>query len=64
MLEANNLGYSDQRMLREAKGKKNEKNEDSLCELWDTIKRNNLHITGVQKEKKGRKEQKVYLKKQ
>ena len=27
-------------------------------------KKKNLHITGVQKEKKGRKEQNVYLKKQ
>lgn len=25
----------------------NEKSEESQCELWDTIKRSNLQITGV-----------------
>ena len=27
--------------------KKNEKNEDSLRDLWDNIKRTNIHIIGV-----------------
>ena len=37
------------------------KNEEGLQCLRDTIKRNNLPITGVQ-EKRGRKKQKAYFK--
>ena len=37
------------------------KNEEGLQGLRDTIKRNNLPITGVQ-EKRGRKKQKAYFK--
>ena len=29
------------------KKKKSEKNEESLRDLWDNIKRNNIHIIGV-----------------
>ena len=28
-------------------GKKNEKNEDSLRDIWDNIKYTNIHITGA-----------------
>ena len=31
------------------RGEQNKKNkiEESLCELWDTVRQNNLHIIGV-----------------
>ena len=33
-------------------------NEESLRELWDNVKRTNIHIIGGQKEKRERREQK------
>ena len=42
------------------KKKKKKKNEESLGDLRDSIKRNNVHITGVQEEEEGYK---VYFKK-
>ena len=42
--------------------KRMKRNEDSLRDLWDNIKRNNVHIMGSQKEKRERKDQRKYLK--
>ena len=39
------------------------RNEDSLRDLWDNIKHNNIHITGVPEEKRERKDPRKYLKK-
>ncbi len=39
------------------------KNEESLRDLWDNIKCTNIHITGVPKEKRETKGQRIYLKK-
>ena len=39
------------------------KSEDRLCELQDTIKRNNLHVTEVLEEEEKEKGQKDYLNK-
>ena len=36
------------------------RNEDSLRDLWNNIK-HNIHITGFQKEKRERKDQRTYL---
>ena len=39
------------------------KSEENLHELWDMIKRNNLHITGVSEGEEGEKGgKKAYLK--
>lgn len=38
------------------------KNEDSLREIWDTIKGTNIYIMGMTKSEE-RKEKKMYLKK-
>ena len=46
--------------LNKEKGMK--RNEDSLRDPWDTIKCNNIHITGVPGEKGERKDQRKYLK--
>ena len=47
----------------EEKGKKRlRRNEESLRELWDNVKRTNIHIIGVPEEKRERKGQKKYFK--
>ena len=38
------------------------RNEDSLRDLWDSIKCTNIHISGSQKEKRERKDLRKYLK--
>ena len=43
------------------KEKRMERNEDSLRVLWDNIKHNNIHITGVS-EGEETKDQRKYLK--
>ena len=43
------------------KEKRKKRNEDSLRDLWNNIKRNNIHITGVP-EGEERKDQRKYLK--
>ena len=40
--------------------KRLKKNEESLRELWDNVKRTNIHIIGVPEEKRERKAQKKY----
>ena len=42
--------------------KRLKRNEESLRELWDNVKRTNIHITGCQKEKRKRRGQKKYSK--
>lgn len=37
------------------------KNEESLRDLWDIIKRNNIYLMGIPKEKRKSKDQKLYL---
>ena len=44
------------------KQNRKERNEDSLKDLWDSIKHNNIHIMGTQKEKRERKDLRKYLK--
>ena len=44
------------------KEKRMNRNEDSLRDLWDNIKCNNIRIIGSQKEKRERKDQRKYLK--
>ena len=39
------------------------KHESNIRDLWDNIKLANLHIKGIQKEKKKEKGLKIYLKK-
>ena len=43
------------------KKKRLKRNEDSLKELWDNVKHNNICVTGVQKEERERKGQRKYL---
>ena len=38
------------------------RNEDSVRDLWDNIKHNNIHIIGVKKENRERKDPRKYLK--
>ena len=44
------------------KEKRMKRNEDSLGDLWDNIKHNNICIIGVPKEKRERKDPRKYLK--
>ena len=44
--------------------KKNERNEDSLRDLWDNIKHINICIIGLPEEKKDKKDLRKYLKRQ
>ena len=48
--------------VEENKEKRMKRNEDSLRDLWDNIKFNNIHIKGSQKEKRERKDPRKYLK--
>ena len=48
--------------VEQNKEKRMKRNEDSLRELWNNTKRNNIHIIGVPKEKRERKDQRKYLK--
>ena len=44
------------------KEKRMKRNEDSLRDLWDNIKRTNIRVIGSQKEKRERKDLRRYLK--
>ena len=44
------------------KEKRMKRNEDSLRDLWGNIKSNKIHIIGVPKEKRERKDPRKYLK--
>ena len=44
------------------KEKRMKRNEDSLRDLWDNIKRNSIRIIGFQEEKRERKVPRNYLK--
>ena len=44
------------------KEKRMKRNEDSLRDLWDNIKSNNIHIIGVSEGKRERKDPIKYLK--
>ena len=44
------------------KEKRMKRNEDSLRELWDNIKRNNIRIIGVPEGEEGEKDSRNYLK--
>ena len=44
------------------KEKRMKRNEHNLRDLWDNIKRNNIHIIGVPEEKRERKDLRKYLK--
>ena len=44
------------------KEKRMKRNEDSLRDLWDNIKHNNIRIIGVPEEKRERKDLRKYLK--
>ena len=48
--------------MEQNKEKRMKRNEDSLRDLWDNNKHNNIRIIGVKKEKRERKDQKKYLK--
>ena len=48
--------------VEQNKEKRMKRNEDSLRDLWDNIKCNNICIIGVQKEKRERKDPRKYLK--
>ena len=47
----------------ENKEKRMKRRGESLCGLWITIKRNSLQVLESQKEKRGKRGQKAYLKK-
>ena len=44
------------------KEKRMKRNEDSLRDLWDKIKQNNIHSIGVTEEKRERNDLRKYLK--
>ena len=49
--------------VKQTKERRMKRNEDSLRDLWDKIKRNNIHIIGVPEgEERERKDQRKYLK--
>ena len=48
--------------VEENKEKRMKRNEDTLRDLWENIKCNNIHITGVPEEKRERKDPRKYLK--
>ena len=48
--------------VEQNKEKRMKRNEDSLRDLWDNIKCNNIHIIGSQKEKREKKDLRKYLK--
>ena len=49
--------------VEQNKEKRMKRNEDSLRDLWDNIKHNNICITGVpEREERERKDQRKYLK--
>ena len=48
--------------MEQNKQKRMKKNEDTLRDLWENIKCNNIHITGVPEEKRERKDPRKYLK--
>ena len=43
-------------------GKRMERNEDSIRDLWDNVKCTNIHIIWVPQEKRERKDLRKYLK--
>ena len=45
----------------QTKEKRMKRNEDSLTDLWDNIKCNNIRIIGFPKGKEERKDQRKYL---
>ena len=49
-------------VMEQNKEKRMKRNEDSLRDLWDNIKRNNILIIGVPEEKRERKDLRKYLK--
>lgn len=57
-LETDHLKLTIQR----SKKKKNEKNDESLCVLWDIIKATS-HVPSESQKKRGRKGQETHLKK-
>ena len=48
--------------VEQIKEKRMKRNEDSLRDLWDNIKRNNIRITGVPEGEERRKDLRKYLK--
>ena len=48
--------------VEQNKEKRMKRNEESLRDLWDNIKRNNIRIIGVPEEERQRKSQRKYLK--
>ena len=49
--------------MEQNKAKRMRRNEDSLRDLWDNIKHNNIHIIGVPEgEERERKDLRKYLK--
>ena len=48
--------------VEQNKEKRMKGNEDSLRDLWDNIKHNNIRIIGVPEEKRERKDLRNYLK--
>ena len=49
-------------VMEQNKEKRMKRNEDSLRDLWDNIKRNNILIIGVPEGKRERKDLRKYLK--
>ena len=47
--------------VEQNKEKRMKRNEDSLRDLWNNIKHNNIRIIGVQKEKREKKDLRKYL---
>ena len=48
--------------VEQNKEKRMKRNEDSLRDLWDNIKHNNIRTIGVPEEKRERKDARKYLK--
>ena len=42
--------------------KRMKRNEDSLRDLWNNMKHNNIHIIGIQKDRREKKDPRKYLK--
>ena len=50
------------RLINSTSGTISKRNEDSLRDLWDNIKRNNIHIIGVPEGEEREKDPRKYLK--
>ena len=57
----NKLKYRSMKIMKsEEQGKKDKGNKQNLREMWDTIKHTNIHIIGIQTERKEEGVEKIF----